>query len=95
MACNGTTYRHFTDGETLEPGVHKSWAPSRPGAYNFIRWCLILVYVGPQYGTCFMYPSGASNFDVAPRFLEKSCTLLLDEYYKFATWGEKICYLLC
>jgi len=39
---------------------------------KFCMWCLI--FVDPQYGTCFMHHSGTQNFKVAPRFLENFCT---------------------
>ena len=66
--------------------VYKSLAPGRPGRLNSVRWCLI--FVGLQYGTCFMSPfwrleSGGSSWII---FLENLCTpaLLRLVWYYFS-----------
>jgi len=54
--------------------VHKSQAPGYPWWLNFVCWHQI--FVGPQYGTCFMLPFWQWNFEVAPGYL-KICANLL------------------
>jgi hypothetical protein len=53
-------------GEQI-PGARSPWP------LNFVRWPLI--FVGPDYGTCFLSPIGIYYFEVAPR-LWKICAPL-------------------
>ena len=46
-----------------------------PWGLNVVRRRLI--FVGPLYRNSSRHPSGAQNFDMAPRFLESLCTVEL------------------
>jgi hypothetical protein len=54
------------------PGMHKSRAQSHLGNYILYGCTLYLCILDMQFASC--CPSGAYNFEVAPRFLENMCT---------------------
>ena len=54
-----------------------------PGAQDNKFCTATLVLMDSQYGSCFMYPSGGRNFEVASTFLKTLCAHILCNKNKF------------